>query len=1198
MLAIKLHFDFCRLSVRMELALEEAQKNSKSMGHNPIYVTSCKENSNSIIKKDGICVITDKTLDIFSETKAELKASLPWVLVSHFSIEKSNIKLKFAKKSITLTSDFEYNKIIGAICHVLQQVLPSYDARLLKLDSYNVPKIKYNGLGAYIRFQEICRLNGKYMPPQSLEKLRFALMSGQKDIKLDELGDPFSFLPPLLTTISLCPFVQSISIPPIPKQDVYQYIDSSAANISRLHFIEISGKATKLFDSFMSKLDSIRTSRLQGLSFTYSQFSENQLKILSDFVAKNKISSLGFSSAIPNASMPFFYKNFFKSSMENTLTVLNFDGTRNINIAKLFPLIKNVYFLSLENCHKQVDSIFSQIAQVGFKNLRGINVSKNQCEHFPLSAFSIPKTLISILANDIHWGEYCLHNILSVLFNRDVSKLKLSLGHVQCSNEEWNRVFKIFGNSQFNSISSFTWDANPLHPNILQFLLRNPQLEYLSVSECLSQFIPATINGFSNFLGNCNSLRFLIARGSDRKYIGKMVGAIIRAISNMNSLIHLDISNNKLGDQGLAQLKKLYQQQTSLQVIAFDGSMPQTFGSLLDVLDIAAQSLDKIRTSFPLNDMLEFRTSGKITPEQYEGILRKFQKAPSLSEKEGEYPIPPNSIFLEPFSIFMNVHSTSMPKYLSPSELKSLCASPEKPQLNTNSPVKSTSNTNTPIKAQQEPQKEVPKENEAVDIQPVKTEKAPEQEVVKTPVMGKARRRDLESMQKKRIPQTERPQRRPIVESSEYDYYGSSGTDSAPHNQPRAVFEVPKTAPRKPMQARTVARPRLRGQNDSMDDDLPMPMIGARSIQAMSFLSVASTRSALPKNRKFFIDPSDYSEDEMVQSPFKQKKPQVLEVANDVVDMNSVKLAMSVRSARSKKADVLRSSKNQSMSVTNSTPKKANVRNRKRRHSDYYSDYSDAIIPARSAKQRVQNRSPKVPRGDSIEQRSFISVSRYNQDASSRHLDKPSKNSHRSPKQNHINDAKPLPSKPRLEPSPKKPVQEESYTYYTYDTTPPTPPEEHHKNSRRDEIPQRRVAGRRRGNRDAYDSGRGHTPDFEAKSASKLQPKQSPPVMSPLQKARVSRLVDDILSIDTYTSELTDTMQTLKRGKKGTRDRSDSPISSTLHSMKRPHHNAKEKSSAAPGKVAPQRSGRLPMLQDPISTFAQYYDEEDYYDYD
>ena len=216
----------------MESIINQVNKISQDAGNVPIYTAPCKENSSSILKKDSLVVITDRSLDIYSQGQGALRCSIPWLSIASISIDGNEIKIKFEKKNVTIYSDTFSTTIFGAIVHTLQQILTSFETKCLELDSYNVPRAKHSGVGALVRFTELIKKNELIISPSALEKFKLALMESRKEVNISEFGDPTNVIPLFLSVSPICNF-QSVILPQINGYPIYRIISQYAPAIAR-----------------------------------------------------------------------------------------------------------------------------------------------------------------------------------------------------------------------------------------------------------------------------------------------------------------------------------------------------------------------------------------------------------------------------------------------------------------------------------------------------------------------------------------------------------------------------------------------------------------------------------------------------------------------------------------------------------------------------------------------------------------------------------------------------------------------------------------------------------------------------------------------------------------------------------------------------------------------------------------------------
>ena len=871
----------------MEVVKDAAILSSKALGHSPFLASVCKENSSSLIKKDSVIVITDSSLDFFSIKNGKLRTTLPLIGINSISLDKSVIRIKIGGKSFQIISVWFIKDIFGAILHTLQQILPWFEYKGLGLARFNYPRVNHTGYGAWIRFQELLKSGNKTLTPSILEKVRISIMSNQEDIDLSQFTDPVAILHQYLSILPLLPFVTCLSLPPMEKIDIYRVLNENTSCVSGLNYLDIGGKFTKSFTTFFDRIGSLASCNLSSYSFTDSNFGKKELNYLSSFIGRNRITGLGFHNAIEVSAYDDLFSSFFKPHIASFLQILNFDNTKDIDINRLMPLVRNISVLSLDNCNLNIDSIFTSINTAEMPFLKTINISHNKCVHFPATAISFPQTLINVIANNIEWGEYCLSNILRNLLTRKVDGVKLSFTNATCVESEWQRVFAVFSGLCYTGVSAFCWDSNPVHSNIFEFLKNNLSIEFISFSDCFSMLNEDILNTFAQFLESLKSLTHLILRGSVKHYIGRNMSTIVNIISKKKNLIHLDISDNRLGDQGLQQIKPLFSDKSHIRYISFDNSFPDNPETLFDIITLALRC-PEICVSVPVNDLTRMLENGAINYDVYYSQVQRFQRLNTEKKQENfsDFEFPSYSPFTEPFSIHVNTGIEHVPKFLTKNEIERLKTQPilrsrleDKPaklesQKDVNNilgnldatkrapsvsgghvgflPEKDTKsiNSNTVRSTNDIRSNSVSTRSTRLMRKPVGDYQIRQRKINLVPVASIKPDPSAGSMSKSTALEV------PDVLSSslkQSEQKQSSETESAKQTS-RSSIQYPREKPSNSSRKRKVLSEYKRSP------------ITEKAL-SYGYKRVTPT-SSLPKNRKYFFDPYDYSEDEIIKSPF------------------------------------------------------------------------------------------------------------------------------------------------------------------------------------------------------------------------------------------------------------------------------------------------------------------------------------------
>jgi len=815
-----------------------------SLGHNIIYSSVCRENFNSIFKKKSYVVINEYGIDVFSFKTLQYLGSLMWINIKNIKQVENQVCLEYLSKNVVFQPDEGINQLYGAILHAIFQILLPYELKGIGIENIKIPRVINSDLGAYIRISLLTMNENVIISPNTLEKFKKNLVFSIESLNSWDFEDSESLIPILFSSLPLCSAIKSIFLRKFKNESVFRYLSQFSSYLSRLQFIDIDSPVDTDFNDFIKVFSANKSKRLTGISFSNCQFSSENLVSITNLVSQSKIHSIGFHKAILNDAMPFFYNSFFTSNATSNICVLSLDGTRNISLVKLMPSIKHINVLSLENCELQVDHIIANISSNGLNDLRSLNISSNSCDHLAYSALSIPSRLVSIVAANIKWSDYCLRNFLILVFSQAKGNLKLSLSNSHASEIEWGRVFVEFSKSQFVLLNSLFWDSNPLHASLFQFLSRNKEFEYLSMNECFTYTIPTSISALVWFLERSESLKFLVLRGSKIKFIGNLISSIIKVVMTKTALIHFDISFNSIGDEGLKVLELLYPKPSNLKVIDFDGSKPSSYTSLSNLLFQAIEH-PNICTSFPKIDIEDLHISGKISDCEKSSLYQKFGKHTKIEDiTDPNYPTPATSPYFSPFHVFINSFSSKFPQYLDECAISELKMLPDKPFISTKVPqvfIGNRKHADT-LKPFKKPM------IQSVDLF----------EIDQLPIIPE------NSIEKPALIQEVAPPPHEIV----------------PENQEDQRTPKKKTKKRRRTSVKSPFVPQIpRPLRDDFDtlivtrnemEELPKPPTPKQIIIPPPFLPPKPI--ALPKKRTLFIDPSDTMTDEMVHSPIQMKK--------------------------------------------------------------------------------------------------------------------------------------------------------------------------------------------------------------------------------------------------------------------------------------------------------------------------------------
>ena len=662
-----------------EAPIEIARKIIKGEGRTPILLTEVKENSTTLMKKQNIVALTETDISFFNSSNGKTKAVFPWISLKKVEFSDGGVKFTFGNKKVAIEAN-EFNNFVGILGHILRQVLPSFLLQSCGLKTYGFYKVKNSNFGAFIRFISTVKEHKISLPNATYSAFEAFLRFTPSNFNLSSIPEirRFSKL-----FFSILPLVEKLNHITIPIYETISSFADSPETLSKIRSISFVGQKQPQFLSFLEKFKQMQKKKLRAISFTNLELAEQDVAPIASFIQSNNITSLGFHSAFDYEAQKFFYTKILVSNIAQKLTILNLDNTKNVDLQKLIPLIQNVTLLSLAFCNLQVADALRTIATSKFPNLKFLNLSGNISATSPTDNCMIPKQLYSLMLNNIEWHNTSLVDMLKVIFSKGLEPFKLSISYAATRHDVWPYVFDLFAQTNYRSLTAFTWDGNPIHKNLFVFLHANSFLDYLSLSECFHHEIKESVADLANFIDSTSRLKFLILRGSNKNHVGQMCGPLFRSVAMSPSIVHFDITGNQIGDAGISQFRTLITNNKILQVVALDGSQPDDPMLFLEAYNIAAQNKNRVHVSFPIEDVMYLMKNEKITEEQKQKFLQSFQTQPVLKKgkKECMFKAPTSSPFLQPFNVFLYKPQDQFPNFMTDEQLELLRNPPALPPL-------------------------------------------------------------------------------------------------------------------------------------------------------------------------------------------------------------------------------------------------------------------------------------------------------------------------------------------------------------------------------------------------------------------------------------------------------------------------------------------------------------------------------------
>ena len=564
--------------------------------------------------------------------------------------EKFDFKLKFEKS--------EYNDAVTQLCDTLQTMLLPSELKNLNFEGFQKNNlVRGPGAAKYrlMMYPEYLSLN-----PETVKLIDDFIKFSPDYVDLAEIKETSACVPMFFDILPFLPNIHTVRVPNLKDLMIFELATKLVRNTTTIKSLDISGNCKDTLPAFIAAIkESSQNSQLTSISFGLTKVSIKDLDLIGDIIANGNINSIGFHSAFKDDSESYFYSSFFSPSVTEKLIALNLDNTVNIDLGKLFPTFRKIAILSLAGCGLNIANVFHMLTlncntlnQLQMINLSGNTFAYNEFEKtkFPQKKSKMPPRLRNFILNDITWPEKTFRHFFEYLFTHVHGKLKLSVSSAITTAREWKNVFNFLGSTSFSNLYELTWNDNSLHQDFFKFLSRNKKLVRLQMDGCFNEADTSLIDELCDYISDANALQALILCGHNLQYFGKQLPRVISAASKMRHLRFFDIGNNHAGEQeefdqekekkdlteidenakvvenkeceeeSLKLIKDLANNSKGLEFLNYDGILPCRQEPYISVLKDISRLQNKIKFSYPANDMKRLQSRQIVSAEINESL--------------------------------------------------------------------------------------------------------------------------------------------------------------------------------------------------------------------------------------------------------------------------------------------------------------------------------------------------------------------------------------------------------------------------------------------------------------------------------------------------------------------------------------------------------------------------------------------------
>jgi hypothetical protein len=233
----------------------------------------------------------------------------------------------------------------------------------------------------------------------------------------------------------------------------------------------------------------------------------------------------------------------------------------------------------------------------------------------------LPPKLATLTVVGIAWDAATFVSFLSLCAygNHGHRSLSLDISDASLPESEWASVDGVLAELPLDHLVSLAWDYNPIGEGFAALFGRNPSLAALSIN--CSPHCHEVIGPLSYFVQHSTALTGLSLNGNESTNFRKGMEEIMFGIYGNESLVALDVSDNRVGDDILAMVGSLLSSHPTLTRIALDGNDITSREDIAALFDMMLDLPRPIQLQFPQADLEQQRTLGAITAKEIE-LLR------------------------------------------------------------------------------------------------------------------------------------------------------------------------------------------------------------------------------------------------------------------------------------------------------------------------------------------------------------------------------------------------------------------------------------------------------------------------------------------------------------------------------------------------------------------------------------------------
>ena len=515
------------------------QANEDAWPHlDPLESPVCKFNLTCVgnIYTPVTLVTSSSSIHICDPQTLSIRSSHSLFDLIRFQVSGTLFRLEFTEKTYEFETTEPVDKIIHGIAHSVVQICspdeyPEFPKYLVKKNESLPFKMFMR------RFTAKLRQYNRPIDKSTIRKLKAYVNTRPRVFEADYFPEMDDFFDILLETLHVEPTIVGLRVSSDPQHRKWRLLAEKLWKNRHIRSLKAGIPTDSDFEEFVRKWGDATHHNLQILCLANVAIESRTLELIRPLVECGRIACLGLEKVdlVDNAETVL---RDMLSCEDVKLKAVNFST---MLLDRHFSLVEGLFsrlqVITLRGCALELLVLLRVMEK---SHVHVCDLSACSALHPLDNDISLPLCLKRLVLNDVVWMPENIVHILKLVGG--LKECHLSLGNAKVQEGRWNKFFEHLRGVEPGNLCSFVWMNNPVSGRLCKFLLQAKALKFLSLARCDIKYDSKKVQ---QLLRSHPSIVALDLHGITNS------AKIIKLLLGNVQIERLDISNNKLGKEGL-----------------------------------------------------------------------------------------------------------------------------------------------------------------------------------------------------------------------------------------------------------------------------------------------------------------------------------------------------------------------------------------------------------------------------------------------------------------------------------------------------------------------------------------------------------------------------------------------------------------------------------------------------------------------